>query len=287
MRPSTLANVLLAVCAAACTSSLVAQEPAAPPQAGERLRVEARRMYVALVARARDRVNTLGGGAEDGERLLDDDFRAAFAAAAAPAADGGGGPGKVPDADALLAARAALVALAVFTDPESTLLRNPFASGLLGGLEDAAERAAKAKFAGTPTLRGRNDWVRHFLVSAALVALVGEEAARLAGVQKELADARGMSAGKGTGFSFGDLCADEAGVRFAVWLGREPAQAPARLASWARSFTATDFFPVAKDLPECLPEEEFRARYGGVGGGAYREMVAEIVRRIRECPGYR
>lgn len=295
----SLAAGLLACVAAAGW----AQDPAGPParrSRPERLRAEARRIYAAVFSAASNRVAAgppaqppAPASADAGRDLLDAYFRAAFVAASATAptssptgaATAESSPPPAP-ADRLLSAQAALLALALFTDPHSTLLATPLAGALLAGIEDAAQRAQKKSLCGTPTVRGRNDWVRHFLVSAALTVLLGEALARSAGVQKEVADAHALSAGHGTGFSFGDLCADEAGIRFAAWLAADPDRTAARVPVWATAFSAADFFPEAKDLPEDLPWEEFVARFGGVGAPEYEKVRAEIRRRVETCPGY-
>ncbi|MBI5365567.1 MAG: hypothetical protein HZA54_00910 [Planctomycetes bacterium] len=215
----------------------------------------------------------------DGDARLDRYFRAAWRAAA--------GSGGGTAADAVRGARASLVALAHFSDPQSTLLKNPFVGPALAGVETADQRTAKRTRLGTPTLRGRSDWVLHFLVSAALAVTAGENAARLAGIQKEMGDMRGLSAGRGSGFSFGDLCANEAGIRFARWLAADPERTAARLGPWSERFAVADFFPDARDLPENLTEKEFAARWGGVGQAPYEEFVAGIRKRIGECAGYK
>ena len=61
-------------------------------------------------------------------------------------------------------------------------------------------------------LRGRADLTQHFMVSAALALTLDEETALGIGVSKERAD----SQTGGSGFSFSDLVADMAGIRFAV-----------------------------------------------------------------------
>ena len=45
--------------------------------------------------------------------------------------------------------------------------------------------------------------------------------------------------------------------------------------------------PEASDLPEFLPEAEFVARYGGVGGTGYRRLLAEIDARVEALPVWR
>ena len=45
-----------------------------------------------------------------------------------------------------------------------------------------------------------------------------------------------------------------------------------------------DLLPQVSDLPEHLPEAEFVARYGGVGGAAYNRMLATIESRLDSMP---
>jgi hypothetical protein len=123
------------------------------------------------------------------------------------------------------------------------------------------------------TLRQRDDSALHFLISAVIAAEAGTPLADAVGLWKELSDARRG----GSGFSFNDLAADRAGTRFGELAVRSPAQVQARLAAGA---TEADFMPDASDLPEFLPEAEFVARYGGVGGTPYKRMLAEIEARI-------
>jgi hypothetical protein len=42
--------------------------------------------------------------------------------------------------------------------------------------------------------------------------------------------------------------------------------------------------PRFDDLPEFLPEAEFKRRYGGVGAPPYNELLAEIDRRVAALP---
>ena len=45
--------------------------------------------------------------------------------------------------------------------------------------------------------------------------------------------------------------------------------------------------PDTSDLPEFMPEPEFRRRFGGVGGPEYVRMMSDIERRIAGLPLYR
>jgi uncharacterized protein YfiM (DUF2279 family) len=123
------------------------------------------------------------------------------------------------------------------------------------------------------TLQKRYDSTLHFLISAVIAAEAGTPLADAVGLWKELADARRG----GSGFSFNDLAADRAGTRFGELAVRDPARLKARIAAGA---TEADFMPEARDLPESLPEAEFVARYGGVGGAAYNRMLADIEARV-------
>src|SRR5439155_12630756 len=82
--------------------------------------------------------------------------------------------------------------------------------------ESDAERKQRLAVLGAPTMRGRRDLAQHFVVSCALVAVVGESLAEAAGLFKEQQDARPG----GSGFSFVDLNADLAGVALAMRLKR-------------------------------------------------------------------
>ncbi len=121
-------------------------------------------------------------------------------------------------------------------------------------------------------LAGREDSPLHFLISAALAAEAGGPLSQVVGVYKEVADSRG-----GTGFSFNDLAADRAGTRFGEAAVQDATRLQARAATIARE---TEFMPPAADLPENMPEAEFKRRFGGVDAPAYNAMLAEIDRRV-------
>jgi hypothetical protein len=127
------------------------------------------------------------------------------------------------------------------------------------------------------TLQQRWDFPLHFLISALIAAESGTPLADAVGLWKELADARQG----GSGFSFNDLAADRAGTRFGEFAVRDPARLQARLAA---SASEDYFMPDVSDLPESLPEAEFVARYGGVGGAAYQRMLDAIDARVDALP---
>lgn len=171
------------------------------------------------------------------------------------------------DGDPAAENRAAILMLALYAlgqPPEAVVPDS-------AGWPRAADRAV--------TLGGRDDFAKHFLVSAALAAYAGEPLADAIGVYKEVADARG-----GSGFSFNDIAADRAGSRFgerAVARGT-PAR---RLQAFASGpLRDRDLIPPTDDLPEFLPEAEFQRRFGGIGAPAYQAMLADIERRVAELP---
>lgn len=148
------------------------------------------------------------------------------------------------------------------------------------GLDRNSElvRAAAALRPGT-TLRGRDDWARHYSLSAALAVVETPFLSDAGGLIKEELDALT----RGSGFSFGDLAADRAGVRFAEAATDSEAAARKMQTHLQDDYSADDFFPPASDLPENLTAEEFRLEYGGVGSKRYRQTVAEIEARLDRC----
>jgi hypothetical protein len=134
----------------------------------------------------------------------------------------------------------------------------------------------------TVLLDGRDDFAKHFLVSAAIAAYAGTVVADAVGLYKEVEDSRG-----GSGFSFNDIAADRAGTRFGELATASEASARALQARMAAGLSDRDVIPETRDLPEFLPEAEFVRRFGGIGAPAYREMIDEIERRVAALPLYR
>ena len=127
------------------------------------------------------------------------------------------------------------------------------------------------------TLAGRTDFPQHLLISAALAAEGGGPLADAIGLYKEVDDSRG-----GSGFSFRDLAADRAGTRLGLLARRDPLVLQARLA--AAGLGDADLLPDTRDLPEDMPEAEFKRRFGGIGAPAYRAVLQEIEVRLDRLP---
>jgi hypothetical protein len=131
------------------------------------------------------------------------------------------------------------------------------------------------------TLMGRDDLAKHFLVSAAITVSGGSGLANLAGIFKELDDSRG-----GSGFSFADLAADRAGVKFAEIASGSPQQATLLQQRMSGIFTEADYMPSIDNLPEGIQELEFKRTYKDLDSETYRMVEAEIERRIAACRIY-
>ena len=227
-----------------------------------------------LVARVKSTGRTLLIGEADRERLL------AYSARVAAVTRKGLLSGKLPLAelmqpvfaqaqertggkgDAAGENRAAIIALMLYAQGVD----------VLRFLDEPADARYRAR-ARTLTLQGRTDLAQHFLISAGIAAAGGSRLADAVGLFKELDDSR-----SGSGFSFTDLAADRAGVRFAESAtGPKAAKVQGLLADNADESV---FAPRVRDLPEFMPEAEFVKRFGGVDTPRYREVAEEIERRI-------
>ncbi|WP_232056817.1 MULTISPECIES: hypothetical protein [Methylomonas] len=129
-------------------------------------------------------------------------------------------------------------------------------------------------------LNGRDDFGKHFSVSALLAAYAGTPLADAVGLYKEVEDSRG-----GSGFSFNDLAADLAGRRLGEMAVADPDQAK-RLQTRMANAQESEFMPATADLPEFMPEAEFQQRFGGLQGENYRQMLEKIHARINALPLY-
>jgi hypothetical protein len=129
------------------------------------------------------------------------------------------------------------------------------------------------------TLNGREDWPRHYAVSAALAVLQHPIVSDAGGLMREQLN----TLTRGSGFSFGDLAADRAGVRFAFAATRSDIAASEMQARLRRGFSRKDFFPLEVQFPENLSLEEFRHNFGSVGSERYQSKVNEIEAALDRC----
>ena len=127
----------------------------------------------------------------------------------------------------------------------------------------------------TVTLRGRRDLAQHFTASASMATEGGARLSHLVGLAKELRDADG-----GSGFSFADLMANRAGIRFAA-LATGPAAGARHVQRLARAGLGDgDIMPAIDGLPEGMRSGALEQRVGAVGSPAYQQLVDFIDRRI-------
>jgi hypothetical protein len=126
-------------------------------------------------------------------------------------------------------------------------------------------------------LRKRQDLSRHFLTSAAL-ALAGHRSfADMIGMAKELNDTH-----SGSGFSFTDLAANQAGTLFGK---RASSSRYARKIQRILSENAEEavFLPDLSDLPENLHDPDFQERFGDIYSsefGRYKRLIEERIARL-------
>lgn len=130
----------------------------------------------------------------------------------------------------------------------------------------------------TVTLNDRDDFPKHYLVSALLAAYAGTPLADAVGLFKEIEDSRG-----GSGFSFNDIAADRAGTRMGE-LAISNEQRAKKIQMLMAAAKESDIMPVTTDLPEFMPEVEFNRRFGGTQGEPYRQMMEEIESRVSALP---
>jgi hypothetical protein len=181
-------------------------------------------------------------------------------------------------------AKSVIYALAYALDPTDILARNPLSGDTFKNAETADARKARAAAMGKPTLRGREDWLIHFAVSAGLALLVGEQTAESLGIQKEVADAKGKEKGAGSGFSFTDLNADVAGIAFAEWLVGEKSKEA--METCGKRFEGAQFLPEPKGLADDLTWTEFEKAWIGVKDAKFRDECQRLRARVQGCKGY-
>jgi hypothetical protein len=174
-----------------------------------------------------------------------------------------------------------LVGLGVALDSTDLLRKNPLVGPYLARVESTAERRRRLRCLGQPALRGRHDWAMHFAVSAALTAHQGPNVAEATGLSKELMDAQPG----GSGFSFGDLAADYAGVAFARKLLGAPERGQRVLRELAERFQGSDYLPPIEDLEEGLSAARLAAKYGGADDPRLERACDAVRRRVLKAPG--
>lgn len=133
---------------------------------------------------------------------------------------------------------------------------------------------------GRTTLRGRHDLSRHFSVCAALIVLTDETRTMNVAIGKELQD----SLAGGSGFSFVDMLANRAGMRFALEATKN-ADSARRIQSFlTRTPAVSDVMPDYEGLPEGIYRDDFERDFGGLGGERTQSINQDIERRLSTLP---
>ena len=223
------------------------------PAASERLREDVRLVIETMVAE----LSALPAGDDRFIGLV----RGAFEIAARPTAG-------TPAAERN---RAAIVALAM-------LIGDPRIGRLAGFPAREELPSFPVLFGRTTTLHGRNDLARHFVVSAALRALSTTDYAMAMGLFKEQLDA----VDGGTGFSFTDIAADMAGLRFAD-IAVDPAEADRMRRLVAADWSVAAILPALEGLPDGLSQTTFETLYGSPQDPRYQVVIRVIGHRMEAC----
>ncbi|MEQ1816192.1 MAG: hypothetical protein ABL861_06930 [Nitrosomonas sp.] len=172
--------------------------------------------------------------------------------------------------DAVAENRAAIVVLAFFVNGKG-----------LGAIVPAARDWPQSP-PSKVLLDGREDFSQHFTISAAIAANAAAPLSDAIGLYKEVDDSR-----SGSGFSFNDVAADRAGTRFGELAVNNKESALKLQRQVAAGIRDSDILPRVADLPEFMPETEFKKRFGGTDSPAYKRMMDDIERRIAALPLYR
>jgi len=157
---------------------------------------------------------------------------------------------------------------------------------LLGGhnlqlLVNEVKRAPGVK-APRVTLARRPDLQQHFIYSATIHILTNQNVSDTVGEAKELLD----SIQGGSGFSFVDLLADRAGVKFAQIAIGSASSAAQLQQFFSQDRTEAELFPDKSRLPEGISQQKFEQQYQSVDSEDYQRMLADIQQRLTALPLY-
>jgi hypothetical protein len=161
------------------------------------------------------------------------------------------------------------------------LILNEYINGTALGRLLPSPIDAPAPARHTLLLNGRSDLAQHFIASATMAATGHDTLANLIGLYKETSDAN-----NGSGFSFTDLTANQAGLRFGKMAVNSTADARKLQDVVGQSPHESVYMPDIRSLPENLNSTEFERRFGGTNTPAYQQLMQEIQHRIAACPLY-
>jgi hypothetical protein len=129
-------------------------------------------------------------------------------------------------------------------------------------------------------LKNRHDLSKHLLISAAITSLSDSGLAESIGFEKEISDSQ-----DGSGFSFADLAADQAGIRLAEFSMASEQQARNLQLKMATVEFEADYMPAIDDLPEGLTQTDLNSEY--VRTTTYNKIQKLIDQRIENLSVYK
>ncbi len=132
-------------------------------------------------------------------------------------------------------------------------------------------------------LANRHDLNLHFIYSVILTILSNQGVTVSIGEIKEVSD----SGKGGSGFSFVDLAADRAGIRFAEFATGNQVTAKLVQNNILQLNSESGMFPDTEFLQEGLSEEQFKKSYRDRESADYKSVIDEIDRRIAGLAIYR
>lgn len=127
----------------------------------------------------------------------------------------------------------------------------------------------------------RVDVPQHFIASALITAVDSSLFSEKLGLDKELGDAE-----SGSGFSFVDLCSDQAGTLFGQMAISSPQSARELQKRAADISEYQALIPDIQGLPEHMDEAEFIRRFQRVGSHEYQMQLQEIQNRLNALAFY-
>ncbi|MFA3791700.1 hypothetical protein AB6T38_11325 [Aliiglaciecola sp. SL4] len=179
---------------------------------------------------------------------------------------------RTPQSSAVMENESALLALAIYVGHHRM-------ANFIGDVQPYQNKLVMPYY--RPLLRGRSDLTQHFVISSAIKILTQQGISHAVGEFKELMD----RAEGGSGFSFADLAADLAGIKFAS-MAIDPIYAEAFQDALAQVESEDLFFPAIDNLPEGLSKQAFIKQYGNVESDEYKQTVAQINQHLEHLPLY-
>lgn len=132
-------------------------------------------------------------------------------------------------------------------------------------------------------LKDREDLMLHFIYSSTIHIMSNSGISFSIGEIKEVSD----SATGGSGFSFVDIAADKAGIRFAEVATASNRSGRLLQQRLSMSTSEKDIFPDISALRENISEERFKSLYRNRQSDEYKAILSDIDRRIDALSIYR